>query len=119
MNVDPILNYGSLRAKKARFAAHFGSVWHAVVALLAAALFLAGLWVLLEHGAIGWVLIGFSGPLMMITVWWQGDLKQMAISAKSQTLDDVMAADLLGRLPAQPTPKDIAEAVGRTRAGQF
>ena len=119
MNVDPILNYGSLRAKKARFAAHFGSVWHAVVALLAAALFLAGLWVLLEHGAIGWVLIGFSGPLMMITVWWQGDLKQMAISAKSQTLDDVMAADLLGRLPAQPTPKDIAEVVGRTRAGQF
>ena len=119
MNVDPVLNYTSLRAQKARFAARFGSVWHMVVALLAAALFLAGLWVLLEHGTIGWVLIGLSGPLIMITVWWQGDLKQMAISAKPQTLDDVMAADLLGQLPSQPTPKDIAEAVGRTRAGQF
>ena len=119
VNVNPKFNYRSLRAQKARFTTRFGVVWHTLVALLSAILFLVGLWLLLEHGAVGWLLIGASGPLIMITIWWENDLKQMPISVKPQTIDDVMAADVLGRLSAQPTPKEIAETVSQTRAGQF
>lgn len=119
VNIEPKLNYRSLRSQKARFTTRFGLVWHTLAAIISATLFLLGIWSLIERGAVGWVLIGLSGPLIMITIWWQGDLKQMAISKKPETMDDVLASDVLGRLSAQPTPKEIAEAVSRTQSGQF
>ena len=119
MDIKPTLNYRSLRSQKARFATRFGKVWHTLMALVAATLFLVGIWLLIEHGAIGWLLIGLSGPIVMLTIWWQGDLKTMSISAKPQTIDDIMAADILGQLSEQPTPKEIAVAASSTRAGQF
>lgn len=115
----PIFRYHSQRAAKARFSVRFGSVWHFLAGLTSAVLVLTGVWLLLEHGAIGWLLIGLSGPLLMLTIWWQGDLKTAAIARRPATVDDVLAADVLGRLPERPTPADIARAVADTRAGQF
>ena len=90
MDIKPTLNFRSLRAQTARFATRFGKVWHTFMALVAATLFLVGIWLLIEHGAIGWLLIGLSGPIVMLTIWWQGDLKTMSISAKPQTIDDIL-----------------------------
>lgn len=117
--VRPEFRYHSLRAQKARFTARFGTVWHALVVLVAVALGLGGVWLLIKHGPIGWLMIGLVGPLAMLSVWWQGDLKTMAVSARAEMIDDVMAADVLGRLSQRPTPKEIALAVGQSRAGQF
>ena len=119
MNVEPVFNYKSIRAQKARFAVKFGSIWNVVVWVFGVALFLVGTWLLLEHGAIGWLLIGLIGPFAAITIWRQGDLKQMSINKNPRTIDDVMSSDILGRLSARPTPKEIAMAVGQTQAGQF
>ena len=119
MDIRPVLRYGSLRARKARFTVRFGAVWHVLATAIAAALALLGVWSLLEHGAVGWLLIGLSGPLVMLSVWWQGDLKTMAVSRRPETMDDVLAADVLGRLTAQPTPRQVASVVAQTRAGQF
>lgn len=117
--IQPVMRHASLRSQKARFAAQFGTVWHVLCGVAAAAMAALGMWSLIEHGAIGWLLIGGAGPLVMITVWWQYDLKTMDIAAHPHTVDDVLTADVLGRLTAQPTPKEIAVAIAETRAGQF
>ena len=78
-----------------------------------------GVWSLFKHGAAGWLLIGLSGPLIMLAIWWEKDLKTAEISKNPQTIDDVMAADVLGKLSPQPTPKDVALAAAGTRAGLF
>lgn len=119
MMIQPRFNYHSLRAQKARFSVRFGAVWHTLVGAISAALCIIGSWMLIEHGAIGWLLIGLSGPCVMITIWWQRDLKTANISANPQTIDDVMAADILGKLPPRPTPQDIAQATIGTRAAGF
>lgn len=119
MMIQPRFNYHSLRAQKARFSVRFGAVWHTLVGVISAALCIIGSWMLIEHGAIGWLLIGLSGPCVMITIWWQRDLKTANISANPQTIDDVMAADILGKLPPRPTPQDIAQATIGTRAAGF
>ena len=118
-SVQPRLVYGSLRAQKARFAARFGTVWYLLVLCLGAVLALLGVWSLLQHQATGWLLIGLSGPCLAVTVWWHYDLKTMEITRHPRTIDDVLAADVLGMLPPQPTPRDIARAVAGSRSGRF
>ncbi|MDO4781122.1 MAG: AAA family ATPase [Candidatus Saccharibacteria bacterium] len=119
MTVQPEFVYQSRRAYKARFTARFGQVWHMVVIMTSLALVAGGVWALLEHGAIGWVLMGLSGPMIMLAVWWQVDLKTMAVEPNAATIDGVMAADVLGQLPMRPQATDIAEAAVQSRAGQF
>ena len=119
MNVQPKFNYSSLRAQKARFSVKFGNAWHVVTVVAAIALTILGVWALIEHGVVGWLLLGLSGPMAMVSIWWQEDLKTAEISRNPQTIDDIMAADILGKLPRRPTPTDIAEAITGTRAGQF
>lgn len=117
--IEPVVQYESLRAQKARFARRYGGIWRFIVGLSAVALVLVGLWLLLEHGAIGWLLMGGSTWFVMVTLWWEGDLKTAAISPQPRTVDDVLAADILGQLPAQPTPRDVAAAVSQSQAGRF
>ena len=119
MNVAPRLNYHSLRSQKARFSVRFGKAWHLLTGVLSCGLLLLGVWSLFTHGAAGWLLIGLSGPLIMLAIWWEKDLKTAEISKNPQTIDDVMAADVLGKLSPQPTPKDVALAAAGTRAGLF
>lgn len=112
-------NYNSLRAQKARFTRRFGQIWRAIAFLLMALALLGGLTLLLERMPIGWLVMSLAGPLAMIAIWWQGDLRTMALREPAETMDDVLSADILGRLPEHPTPKQVAEAIGQTRAGQF
>ncbi len=113
-------NHASLRAKKARFAARFGIVWRLVTVLLIVSLLALGAWlVLVMDDAAGWLTLVLIGPLVMLLAWWRGDLKTMEISKKPQTIDDVMAADVLGNLSSQPTPAEIAGVVSSVRSGQF
>lgn len=119
MNIEPKFNYRSLRAQKARFSVKFGNTWHIFTSIFGGVLVLLGVWSILEHGAIGWLLVGASGPFIMLAIWWQKDLKTAEISKNPQTIDDVMAADVLGRMPVSPTPKDIVLAITESRAGQF
>ena len=119
MNIEPIFNYHSLRAQKARFSVKFGNTWHVFTVILSGVLVLLGIWSIIEHGAIGWLFTGVSGPFIMLAIWWQKDLKTAEISKNPQTIDDVMAADVLGRMPVSPTPKDIVAAIAVSRAGQF
>lgn len=118
--VKPVVNYDSLRSQKARFTERMGGIWHLVVYLLAIVLILGGIALLyIEHQSIGWLILSLSGPLMMIALWWEGDLKTLPIQDSASTLDGILATDVLGKLSRQPAPQQVAEIIGSVRAGQF
>ena len=117
--MKPVFNYSSLRAQKARFTARFGDSWRAIAYLLAVTAVLGGAVLLMERNALGWLAVSMAGPLLMLGIWWRGDLRTMAVRQPMQTMDDVLSADILGRLPKNPTPKQIAQIIGGIRAGQF
>lgn len=119
MNIEPIIRYDSQRSQKARFSVRFGDVWHLLLGLCSLAMILLGCWSVVHHGPVGWLLVGMSGPFVTLTIWWQGDLKTAEVSKHPTTLDDVMAADLLGQLSKNPTPQELVMAISKTRAGQF
>lgn len=119
MSVQPSFRYHTQRAQKARFAVKFGPMWQLCAGVLSLVMILFGCWSLIQHGPVGWLTIGLGGPLVMLTIWWQGDLKTADISRDPHTIDDVLAADVLGRLSEHPTPQEVAGVVAQTRAGQF
>ena len=119
MSVAPTLNYDSLRAKKARFTKRLGRAWQFVVYLLIPLPILLGGVLLVEDNPLGWFVVSLAAPIVMLALWWRGDLRTMAIRTPSETMDDVLSADVLGRLPRDPSPRQIAEVVGQIRAGQF
>lgn len=117
--MKPVVEYRSLRARKARFSVRFDGAWQLIVYLLATVAVLGGAVLLVNGNTFGWVVASLVGPLIMIAVWWQGDLKTMDVRRPSETIDDILAADVLGRLPEKVTPRILAETVGQVRAGQF
>lgn len=117
--MKPVLHYDSLRSRKARFTKRLGRAWSLVNYLLIPLAVLLGIFLLIEGQAAGWVVLGLLGPIVMMAVWWQGDLRTMAIRKPAKTMDDILSADVLGRLPKSPSPRQIAEIVGQIRAGQF
>lgn len=118
-SVKPVFNYDSLRSQKARFTRHLGGVWRTINYLLLASAVIIGILLLIGGYSIGWFVASLAGPLLMIAIWWQGDLLTMDIRQPADTMDDILSASVLGRLPRNPSPKQIAEIIGQIRAGQF
>lgn len=109
--------YNSTRAAKARFARTFGSVGKALSILFIILLILGGASLYLQISA-GWFVIGLAAIPFMIVQWYLHELKPLP-PLKDATIDAVMSADILGRLPAQPTPADIALAISQVSGGLF
>lgn len=117
--MKPELRYYSMRSQKARFSVRFGKVWQIITYLLAFVSLLGGFLLLFENNSLGWFVASLSGPLVMLALWWKFDLQTMPIRQPAETMDDVLAADVLGQLSKNPSPKEIAEVVGSVKSGQF
>lgn len=112
-------NYDSMRAQKARFARVIGGIWYRLFPVFAVFLIIAGAGFLYIGQALGWLLIGVAALPIGLAEWLKHDLKDLPISARPQTIDDVLSGDVLGQLPKNLAPKDVATAVGRVQSGQF
>jgi ATP-dependent Clp protease ATP-binding subunit ClpC len=113
-----VFNPKSSRAQKARFG-HNLSAWKltfeiSVVLLLAVGCVLLGL-----GSAIGWAVIGLSAVPAMIVEWYKQELSKVPTVKDGTRIDELLDSEILGQLPAQPTPKDIATAISRTNGGYF
>ena len=87
---------------------------------MAVMLAVLGTALLFIHMPIGWLLIGLAAIPLVIYEWWQGELKAVPAVKNSTAIDAIIAADILGKLPAaQPTPKQLAAAVSKVRGGTF
>lgn len=115
---SPIFNYKSERAAKARLGLQL-KPFRMVLILLIVALLLGGAALIYIHVTLGWLLVGCAAIPTMFYEWWRGHLRHVPTGGKGVTIDDLLSSDVLGQLKQQPTPRDIAIAVGRVPGGQF
>ena len=120
MNPTTTFDYDSLRARKARQALHLGHKdLYLFMVFLGWAVLLGGAamaWFL--HLSAGWLVAGMSGPFLMLAAW-SHSLMDIAPDVRSHGIDSVLDADVLGRLPKDPTPKDLAGIIMQLPGGKF
>lgn len=112
-------NYKSARSEKARISVWFNQIKVILLIFSVFVMMLAGLYLLVSDLAIGWVLIGFSVIPVMTVEWYNGELHHMKPSQNPKSIDDVLSADLLGRISKQPTPLEVAKLIGLVSGGHF
>lgn len=111
--------FNSHRAAKARLAHRLGGIWRQILIALTILLAFGGALLLMGGLPIGWLMLGLAAFPAMIETWYSGELKALRPIVPAKSIDDVLSADILGQLPASPTPQDIAAAIGQTSGGLF
>lgn len=111
------LNYNSLRSKKARFNISFGKILKYGSMALITILCLVGAGLLYIGQAVGYFVILAAAWPTMLLLWQVRDLNHL--KAYGNSVDGKLEADVLGRLPNNATPQDIAKAIDKTLGGKF
>lgn len=110
--------YTAPRAEKARIGAGITGIWRALLIVAVIGLLLAGVSLLVFEQPVCWLVLGLVPIPVMILLWYQGELSDVP-SGSGDTLVDILSSNLLGNIPKNPTPLDLAHAVSRTPSGQF
>ena len=116
---DLIFVYKSVRSEKARISVKFNPIKLNLLSVLMIILLIVGISLIIVGSAYGWILIGLSAIPAMVVEWYNGELHHMAITNKTESIDGVLSADILGRLPKKPSPRDVAVIVSCVTGGQF
>lgn len=112
-------NYHSPRSEKARIGVSFNRLRSIILGYMAILLLVLGVVLIYGGMDIGWALIGFSAIPAMIWEWYNGELHHLAIAKNPQSIDDILSADILGRLTPMPTPREVAVIISSVSGGQF
>lgn len=117
--MDAVIDFGSERAGKARFAKVLSHTMLSLLRVLIVVLIIAGLGLVLLGASLGWLVISFAALPYVVIAWHKGELKDIPPKAESRTIDSVLPSNILGALPKDASPKQIAEIVSRTQEGLF
>lgn len=117
-----MFDYESKRAQKARFAVRIRSQWirNLIVGLVLGSLisWTYVVWIL-SIGA-GHYLLIISAWLSLPLIWYEGELRDLPVAtAGSDDVTSVLEQSVLGKLPNNPSPQDIAKIVGSEVGGRF
>ncbi|MCL2280302.1 ATP-dependent Clp protease ATP-binding subunit [Candidatus Saccharibacteria bacterium] len=117
--MEPTVNLDSLRAKKARFNARSGKVVDIISVALVIILPLGGVLLLVLSEPIGWLLLGLVTWPAMLHIWKVRNLDRLAPAKNPKDISDILEGDILGLLPHDASPRDLAVAVAGTGGGRF
>lgn len=117
--VAPTLNVKSLRAEKARIAWRLSGIWLRLLLVVSVLLFVVGVGLVALRMPLGWLVMGMAAVPLMLRAWYYGELHHLPTTKEATTIDDVLSGDVLGQLAEAPSPRGIAEAVGKVTSGQF
>lgn len=112
-----VLNRQSIRAQKARI----GEIivkWKPLISISVYICLFAALVFIVIGQPLGWLLLGLSAVPIIVLEWWKGDVHHLKPSAPS-SIDGILAGDVLGKLPKDASPRDLAAIVSRVPSGQF
>lgn len=112
-------NYHSMRSEKARISVWFSRPKIIGLYLLTVLMLVVGYYLLSLFMAIGWIAVGLAFIPLMAIQWYKGELHHMKIKNNPGMIDDVLSADILGRLSKRPTPLEVANIVSQVTGGQF
>ncbi len=113
-----IFDYSALRAREARVSAKFTSSMANLLTGLIIVLISGGVALLVLGMALGWFVFSLAALPLILVVWYRRYLRRLT-PGKSDSMDSRMEASLLAALPDHLTPKTLAQAVARSRGGQF
>ena len=117
-----LFNYGAVRAQKARFGAMLArpAVRWSLVGAVAMLLASGAAVVLAVRLPAGVVVASLALWPLMVLIWYKYELSDLPpIENNGTTMENLLSADVLGRLPAQPTPQQLAEIVMALNGGLF
>lgn len=117
--MDAVINYGSERAGKARLAKGLSKSVIPLLKVLVVLLIILGVGLVLLGASLGWLVMSFASLPYFLIAWHSGELKDIPIADNSRSIDDVLSGNLLGTLPKNFSPKQIAEIISRTQEGLF
>jgi ATP-dependent Clp protease ATP-binding subunit ClpC len=110
-------NFNTLRARKARFNRKLGDVLKITCfSLLAIFVIGGGYWLYLGNLNAYYIILAAVWPMMFL-LWQARDLKHL--KPKGDDIAGLLDGDILGGLPTNPTPQDIAKSIDGTIGGKF
>ena len=112
-------DYKSYRAEKARIAVKITKSVILVCGLANITLLVGGSLLVFSGFALGWVVLGCAAIPAMIIEWKHGELTTLTPTKDDTSIDGLLAADVLGLLPKQPSPLDVATVIGLTSQVHF
>ncbi len=116
---DNTFHYFSLRARKARLGNVLNNVFIRIFTFLfGLGAFLDGIYLLYLRNSIGWLGIGFGIIVLIIRLYARLELKKVP-NGKTEKITDILSHNCLSNLDKDPTPKEIARMVYKTRSGNF
>ncbi len=111
--------YFSLRARKARLGNFLNNFFIKIFFnLFEIASFLDGIYLLYLKNPLGWLGIGFSILILIISLYARLELKKVK-NGKTENLTDILSHNVLSNLDHDPTPLEILKVVYKTRSGIF
>lgn len=114
-----VFNYNGSRAQKARIGALLGGIWGRLLGAIALLLIVGGGGILALSQPVGWLIIGLAAIPVVLVQWYKGELKELPPGKNNTGIEELIAADVLGKIPKDPTPHAIATAVGMVQDGLF
>lgn len=112
-------NYHSERSQKARIGAYINQKAVSLLIMSVVLLLALGFILLIIRWPAGWAMIGFSFIPAMILEWYKGELHHIPNSKNINSIDSQLSGEILGRLPINPAPIDLANIVGNLSGGYF
>lgn len=116
----PRINLQSSRASQARLSlALRGMLWRLILWLLVVGLLALAGWLWYVQSGVAFTIAGLAAwPLMILAYyhWWLADLPR---SKQTTGVDDVLDAQVLGRLKANTSPQQLSEIVMHANGGLF
>lgn len=112
-----ILNHQSIRAQKARIGEIIAK-WKPLISISVYICLFGALVFIVIGQPLGWLLLGLSAVPIIILEWWRGDVHHLKPSVSS-SIDGILAGDVLGKIPKDASPRDLAAIVSQVPSGQF
>lgn len=111
------LNPISMRSFKARLGVAFSPAIRRLLQAVMLLLVLGGVFLLFVTPGLGWFILAAGTAIGLMQAWADGDLAH--INPAGETIDGLLDSALLGRLPHNPSPRQIADKVMQLPGGQF
>lgn len=115
---DVKFDYTSTRAKKARFSVSLTRPWRVLLTIVSALFMIAGLGLIFYHQPFGWLVAGLSVIPAMVIEWYNGELHHLP-NGKTDSIDSLLSTDILGKLSAKPSPREIGFIASHVPGGYF
>lgn len=115
---DLKFEYHCIRASEARFGVAIAGFVASALPWLATVLLLSGVGLIVSNYSSGWLAVGLAVVPYMLHMFYRYHIIGLK-SNHGNGVSSILSKDVLGKLPKNPTPKDIATASATSKSGLF